>query len=96
MGLGSAVSQKLDSIDKMGLEKDISEVEVETASLELSSDKAPGPEGFNVHYIKKFRGELKGRILDGLRKFWDLRKLPKGFNSSFLALIPKVLIPKRV
>lgn len=66
------------------------------ALSELSNDKAPGPDGFNVFYIKQFRSELKGRVLESFSKFWDGENLPAGFNSSFLVLVPKVPILKLI
>ena len=35
------------------------------------SDKAPGPDGLNFKYIKKFWGILKRELLVAIRWFWD-------------------------
>lgn len=38
----------------MGLEKPITEEEINTAQKESALEKSPGPDGFTIYYYKKF------------------------------------------
>lgn len=82
--------------EKAELEKGFSIREIESALHSLGSDKAPGPDGFNIFFIKKFWPHIRDKVLECFANFEHIHNLPKGFNSSFLALIPKVVSPQNV
>lgn len=96
MGIGSCVERIISESETFWLEKEFKESEIELALSELASDKAPGPDGFNIHFIKFFGKNLKTQIMDCFRNFWANEDLPLGFNSSFNALIPKISYPKLI
>lgn len=56
-------------------------------------DRSPGPDGYNFHFIKAFWQDMKMDILHVLEDFHRNETWPKGGNSSFLTLIPKVNNP---
>lgn len=56
-------------------------------------NKSPGPDGFNLLSIKKCWDFMKGGIMEFMNEFHRRAKLPKGINSSFITLIPKVENP---
>jgi len=60
----------------------------------LRGKQNPGSYGFNFNFIKSCREVVKVDILRELNEFHANRRLPKGTNSSFLALIPKRLDPQ--
>ena len=60
------------------------------------NDKSPGPDGFNFRFIKHFWQELKPDFLRFLDEFFVNASFPKGSNSSFIALIPKVKEPQAI
>nr|GEV05064.1 hypothetical protein [Tanacetum cinerariifolium] len=57
------------------------------------SDKAPGPDGFNFKFIKKFWEVIKADLVKAVNWFADKREITKGCNSSFVTIIPKVADP---
>ncbi|GJV52938.1 putative RNA-directed DNA polymerase, partial [Tanacetum coccineum] len=60
------------------------------------SDKAPGPNGFNFRYIKRFWATTKSDVIKAVRWFWDKGDFFKGCNSSFVTLISKISDPMRL
>ncbi|KAL8112992.1 hypothetical protein AgCh_020347 [Apium graveolens] len=54
--------------------------ELEFALKSFSNDKAPGPDGINMRYIKEFWVYLKDKILEGFIFFAELGVLPRGCN----------------
>lgn len=67
----------------------ISDLEIENAVSSCASDKAPGPDGFNFHFIKNSWDIMKDDIFRMVKEFWATARLPKGSNIAFIALIPK-------
>lgn len=57
------------------------------------SDKAPGPNDPNTGVIKAFWEDMRDDMLKFISDFMEKGLLPKGMNSSFIALIPKKLEP---
>ena len=55
--------------------------------------KSPGPDGFNMNFIKKSWGVLKDDIVAATTIFHENGHIPNGCNASFVALIPKVKDP---
>lgn len=96
LGIGSCVERIITESETLGLEKEFNEIEVELALSELANDKVSGPDGSNIHFIKFFWKNLKSQIMECFRNFWANRELPLGFNSSFIALIPKISHPKLI
>ncbi|PWA80255.1 reverse transcriptase domain, Reverse transcriptase zinc-binding domain protein [Artemisia annua] len=69
------------------------EKEIWDAINSCGGDKAPGPDGFNFKFIKRFWEIFKSEIVNSIRWFWDRKEISRGCNSSFVALIPKVTDP---
>lgn len=59
------------------------------ALKDCSREKAPGPDGFNSRFIKKFWKVLKNEMMLLFEQFFRYVPLARGFNSSFIVLIPK-------
>ncbi|GJX76965.1 putative RNA-directed DNA polymerase [Tanacetum coccineum] len=79
------------SVEDAGrLEEQFSEKEIWDAVSGCGSDKAPGPDGFNFRYIKRFWATIKSDVFKAVRWFWDKGEFSKGCNSSFVTLIPKI------
>ena len=58
------------------------------------SDKAPGPDGFNFRFIKKFWDIIKGDLVSAVQWwFWRTGEISRGCIASFVTLIPKVSDP---
>lgn len=56
--------------------------------------KAPGPDGINAAVLRSIWPEIKEDILNFFADFHRSGCVPKGYNASFIALIPKVPNPK--
>lgn len=83
------------TFDQAGiLEEDITRDEVRKAVWECGSEKAPGPNGFTFEFFKKFRNLLGDDVFAAVSEFVSSGTVPRGCNSSFITLIPKVLDPK--
>ncbi|KAJ0533359.1 putative RNA-directed DNA polymerase [Helianthus annuus] len=63
--------------------------EVKNAVWECEGDRAPGPDGINFKFIKKFWNALEGDFVRLFQHFFSAEQLNNGCMSSFLALIPK-------
>nr|GEZ24206.1 hypothetical protein [Tanacetum cinerariifolium] len=65
----------------------------ELAVWDCGSDKSPGPDGFTFDFFKRFWHVPELDIVRAVTYFHRSNKFPKGFNSSFITLIPKVADP---
>ena len=68
--------------------------EVDAAIASCDSQKAPGPDGFNFSFIKSAWDVIKTDIYGIVNEFWPSAHLPRGSNSAFIALIPKIKNPE--
>lgn len=66
-----------------------SEHEVYEALKDSDPNKAPGPDGMNAGVLKALWDTIKIDVMQFFQDFYDLKQVPKGYNSSFIALIPK-------
>ena len=70
------------------------EEEISCAVWACGNDKSSGPDGFNFRFIKHFWKELKPEVLRFIAEFHVNASFPKGLNSSFISLIPKIKDPQ--
>ncbi|GJX21172.1 RNA-directed DNA polymerase, eukaryota [Tanacetum coccineum] len=54
------------------------------------TDKVPGPDGFTFGFFRHFWHLVDRDVCEAVRYFFKFSDLPKGCNSSFIALIPKI------
>ncbi|GMJ11562.1 hypothetical protein HRI_004825400 [Hibiscus trionum] len=78
------------------LERKFSENEVWEAILSMESSRAPGPDGFNIGFYKKFWGVLKGEIMNFFENFYNGLGWDAEVNYAFIALIPKCTSPENI
>ena len=55
----------------------------------MEDDRAPGPDGYNVNFIKLCWNIIKTDLFKMVKKFQRCTKIGGSTNSTFLALIPK-------
>ena len=72
------------------------EEEISSAVWACGSDKSPGPDGFNFRFINHFWKDLKPEFLRFCAEFHVNVAFPKGLNSSFIAIIPKIKDPQYI
>lgn len=68
----------------------ISAEEVKGALFSMDSLKAPGIDGYNVHFFKKTWSILGNDIFDVVCDFFSTAMLPKQINFTNVTLLPKV------
>ncbi|GJV28938.1 putative RNA-directed DNA polymerase, eukaryota, reverse transcriptase zinc-binding domain protein, partial [Tanacetum coccineum] len=83
----------LDLQERYALEDNVSNEEIKAAVWDCGSQKAPGPDGFTFLFIKSYWELFKPDVEAAVRYFFDHFAMPKGANSSFITLIPKVANP---
>ncbi|KAE8682317.1 Polynucleotide adenylyltransferase family protein isoform 4 [Hibiscus syriacus] len=77
--------RRLSEEQRLALEKPFSEEEVWRAIADSDSNKAPGPDGLNLGFFKKFWSSLKEDIMLFFKDFfegkeWDLEVLARRFS----------------
>ncbi|XP_050232922.1 uncharacterized protein LOC126681423 [Mercurialis annua] len=67
-----------------------SEEEIFKAIYACGENKAPGPDGFNFYFFRRAWPCMKKEIREFFDDFYRYNSLPKGINTSFMVLVPKV------
>eukprot|EP00253_Pinus_taeda_P002562 PITA_02562 len=80
--------------DNFALIQSITEEEIIKVIWSMDSDKAPGPDGFTIHFYKTCWDIIKVDLLKMIKGFMKKAKVGGGTNSTYLALIPKETNPK--
>ena len=75
------------------MEQPFSEEEVWGVIRNSNGNKAPGPYGFNMHFIKDQWGSIKEDVMKLFDAFFSSGNFDKRLNKSFIALIPKEALP---
>ncbi|KAL4383180.1 hypothetical protein GQ457_15G018340 [Hibiscus cannabinus] len=76
------------------LEAEFTEEEVWRAISSSDSNKAPGPDGLNMGFFKRFWPQLKVTIMKAFDYFHRGKNWEEGFNHSFITLISKKGCPE--
>ncbi|XP_058776653.1 uncharacterized protein LOC131650973 [Vicia villosa] len=87
---------KLSEVDSCSLEEQFSREEIKAAIFACEGDKSPGPDGFNLSFIKRCWSIVGEDFVAFIQEFHHLAKLPKAMTASFIALIPKVDNPQKI
>ncbi|GJZ64535.1 putative RNA-directed DNA polymerase, eukaryota, reverse transcriptase zinc-binding domain protein [Tanacetum coccineum] len=80
----------LSSSQRESLDQNITREEIKRAVWDCGGDRAPGPNGFVFKFFKTFWDLIEGDVVRFVLDFFRTNSFPKGCNSSFIALIPKV------
>eukprot|EP00253_Pinus_taeda_P022852 PITA_22852 len=80
--------------DNSTLTQPITEEEIIKVILSMDPDKAPGPDGFTIHFYKTCWDIIKGDLIKMIKGFMKKAKVGGGTNSTYLALIPKETNPE--
>ncbi|XP_076953170.1 uncharacterized protein LOC143627172 [Bidens hawaiensis] len=68
-------------------------LEIKEAVWDCHSDRAPGPDGYNFKFLKRFWNSLQGDFVKVFNEFFDAQSFSFGCLASFIALIAKVKNP---
>jgi hypothetical protein len=69
--------------------RDFSDEEIADALFQMSPLKAPGPDGFPVHFFQRHWGTMKSDVIAIVNFFCD-GLIPEGINDTVIVLIPKI------
>nr|GEY06562.1 RNA-directed DNA polymerase, eukaryota [Tanacetum cinerariifolium] len=72
------------------LEAEVTIEEIKKAVWDCGIEKSPGPDGFTFGFYKKFWDIIERDVVAAVKSFFHSGIFPKGCNSSFLTLIPKI------
>ena len=75
--------------DCENLIRDVSAEEVKEVIFKMPSNKSPGPDGYTVEFFKAAWPIIGNDVVVAVQSFFIKGFLPKGINSTILALIPK-------
>nr|GEX27319.1 RNA-directed DNA polymerase, eukaryota, reverse transcriptase zinc-binding domain protein [Tanacetum cinerariifolium] len=81
--------RNLSSIQQADLEIEVTNEEIKRAIWDCGVDKSPGPDGFTFGFYYHFWKLIENDVVDAVKYFFHHGFLPKGSNSSFIALILK-------
>ncbi|GKC91677.1 hypothetical protein Tco_1152326, partial [Tanacetum coccineum] len=73
------------------LECDVTKEELKKAVWDCGIDKSPGPDGFTFGFYRRFWSTIENDVFEEVKYFFNNGAIPNGCNSSFIALIPKIL-----
>ncbi|GKV22549.1 hypothetical protein SLEP1_g32411 [Rubroshorea leprosula] len=82
-------SNSLSRKDREMLEAEFTNEEIKEAVFSCASDKAPGPDSFNFHFIKSVWSTIEGDITNFIKEFHKYGRLVRGINASYITLVPK-------
>nr|GEV16794.1 RNA-directed DNA polymerase, eukaryota [Tanacetum cinerariifolium] len=90
--------RRLNSDQVFDLEDMVSNEEIKRAVWDCGSDMSPRLDGFTFEFFKKFWTItiVGGDVTNAIKEFFISSSFPKGCNSSFISLIPKVMDAKHL
>ncbi|GJY13547.1 RNA-directed DNA polymerase, eukaryota [Tanacetum coccineum] len=72
------------------LDRAVSRDEIRRAVWNCGENKSPGPDGYTFEFFRKYWSLVGADFCDAVDYFFKSGTFPRGCNSSFIALIPKV------
>ncbi|KAL0865946.1 hypothetical protein Bca101_045064 [Brassica carinata] len=76
-------------VDQEKLISEVTAEEVKTVVFKMPSNKSPGPDGYTTEFFKSAWSIIGEDVVVAVQSFFVKGFLPKGINSTILALIPK-------
>ncbi|CAN1829772.1 LINE-1 retrotransposable element ORF2 protein [Linum perenne] len=78
------------------LEGPVTEMEIKSAVFQMGPTKSPGPDGYPGCFFQRHWNVVKDDLISEIRGFFASHRFPEGWNSTNLALIPKVRTPETI
>ncbi|KAJ0436408.1 putative RNA-directed DNA polymerase [Helianthus annuus] len=85
--------RRLSDPDVAMLASRFSKEEIKAAVFGCHDDRAPGPDGINFRFVKRFWDLVENDFVEIMDAFFVNGVISPGCGSSFIALIPKVIDP---
>nr|GFB27642.1 putative RNA-directed DNA polymerase, eukaryota, reverse transcriptase zinc-binding domain protein [Tanacetum cinerariifolium] len=89
-------SKRLFDVQASDLEKIVSRDEIRLAVWNCKDNKSPGPDGYSFDFFRKYWNLVGSDLCDVVEHFFETGSFPNGCNSSFVALISKIMDAKFV
>ncbi|KAK3220321.1 hypothetical protein Dsin_014291 [Dipteronia sinensis] len=86
--------KRISKEESLALEANFSGEEILLALSNCDGNKAPGPDGFNINFIKAHWDEIQEDFMNFINDFHKGGAIRKDINRAFIALIPKVGKPE--
>ncbi|KAG7563869.1 Reverse transcriptase zinc-binding domain [Arabidopsis suecica] len=77
------------AVDQQSLIRTVTDEEIKKVLFSMPNDKAPGPDGYTSEFYKAAWEIIGKEFTLAIQSFFTKGFLPKGINSTILALIPK-------
>lgn len=87
--LSTLLDFKCSDINQSMLVRDITENEIKEVVFSMLDNKSSGPDGYTSEFFKTSWAIIHSDFVVGIQSFFQKGFLPKGINSTILALIPK-------
>ncbi|GJX88576.1 RNA-directed DNA polymerase, eukaryota [Tanacetum coccineum] len=81
---------RLTTDQSVDLDCAITSDEIKAAVWDCGENKSPGPDGFTFEFFRHFWDLIGLDLCAAVQHFFEKGSFPRGCNSSFIALIPKV------
>ncbi|GKD94613.1 RNA-directed DNA polymerase, eukaryota [Tanacetum coccineum] len=81
--------KKISDTQLREIESEVTIEEIKKAVWDCGTEKAPGPDGFTFGFYRHYWYLIHNDVYAAVRYFFMNIDIPKGCNSSFIALIPK-------
>ncbi|KAJ0938299.1 putative RNA-directed DNA polymerase [Helianthus annuus] len=81
--------KNISTFDAEWLEPEFSVGEIKAAVFDCGDDWAPGSDGFNFRFFKRFWNLFEGDFVALMTAFFETGFISPGCGSSFIALVPK-------
>ncbi|KAG7579308.1 Reverse transcriptase domain [Arabidopsis thaliana x Arabidopsis arenosa] len=94
--LKTLLSFRCSLADKGMLTSEVTMEEIKGVLFSMPKDKSPGPDGFTSEFYKATWDIVGEEFVLAIKSFFEKGFLPKGVNSTILALIPKKLEVKEM
>ncbi|GJS28729.1 putative RNA-directed DNA polymerase [Tanacetum coccineum] len=89
----SSMFKTLSNVEVGLLDAPFTSKEIKAAVWDCGGSKAPGPDGFTFKFIKLYWDTIGNEFIEMVKRFEIDGSIPRGCNSSFIALIPKIKDP---
>lgn len=94
--LQELLSFRCSETDYQQLLRFVSPEEIKGALFSMPNIKSPGPDGFNAEFYKSSWEIIGAEFTNAVQAFFAKGFLPKGINSTILALIPKRIEARQI
>ncbi|GJR97624.1 RNA-directed DNA polymerase, eukaryota [Tanacetum coccineum] len=89
-------NKRLSEVQAADLERSVSRDEIRLVVWNCGENKSPGLDGYTFEFFRKYRNFVGPDFGEAVEYFFETGLFSKGCNSSFVALIPKVVDAKFV